>query len=203
MKLLKDVANSIALADAFSICDSTIIHARNASLKNRVDDVVDLVEVRHDKRINLSVKSIISITLVHLELVELNECLVHASLIHLKLLLLVSEKLLEIRATISDRLLEIRHLTVVLGKHRRKLVALAAFEVVGPFLSETELTPKLLNFILAAATRAILVMKSAVTLTDHVGQLQVLRLDLTLELLASVDGLLCAGRLELNCLEFL
>ncbi|KAI6775152.1 hypothetical protein HG530_001910 [Fusarium avenaceum] len=221
MKLLNDVANSIALAEAFSICDSTyeerIVHTRNTRLKDRVNDVVDLIEVRHDQGIDLAIQSMVSITLIHLQLVELNEGLIHARLVHLKLLLLVPEKLLKVRAAISEvhvsvlqlarlvaeGLLKVRHLTVVLGEHGRKLVALAALHVVGLLLCQAKFPPELLDLILAAAARAVLVVKGAITLADHVGQLEVLGLDLTLKLLSSVDGLLCAGCLELNSLELL
>lgn len=43
-------------------------------------------------------------------------------------------------------------------------------------------------------------MQCTVSLTDHIGQLQVLRLEFTLELLSPVNGLLCRGRLQLEAL---
>ncbi|KAH6607334.1 hypothetical protein Trco_003647 [Trichoderma cornu-damae] len=194
-----------------------VVHARDAGLQHRVDDVVDLVQVRQDEGIDLAVERVVRLSLVLLQLVQLYERLVHAGLVDLELLLLVAQELLEVGIAgsdlalrllqrprlVSERLFQVAHLAVVLGEHRGELVALAALEVVRAVLRHAQLSLEPLELVLVAAAGSVLVVQRSVALPDHVGQLEVLRLDLSLELLALLDGLLRACRLELHRLEFL
>ncbi|CAG9945583.1 unnamed protein product [Clonostachys rosea f. rosea IK726] len=194
-----------------------VVDARNSCLEHRVDDVVDLVQVGQDERIDLPVEGAVADSLVLPEIVELEKRLVHARFVDLELLLLVAKQLLQIRVPVShvglgvleglglvaQGLLKVGHLAVVLGEHGGEFVALASLQVVGAVVCHAELALELLNLILAAAARSVLVVECAVPLADHVGQLEVLGLDLALQLLAPVDGLLRTGGLELDRLELL
>ncbi|CRK40697.1 hypothetical protein BN1708_008289 [Verticillium longisporum] len=140
-----------------------IIHALDTRLQHRVDDVVNLVKIGHDERINLAVQGVVRLALILSQLVELDEGLVHARLVNLELLLLVAEKLLNVSVAVGD-----------LG-------------VIRFVEGHAELALELLNLVLAAARRAVLVVKGTISFPDH--------------LLASLYRLGSRGCLELHRLE--
>ncbi|KAK0753541.1 hypothetical protein B0T18DRAFT_17360 [Schizothecium vesticola] len=194
-----------------------VVNPGHACLQDRVDHLVDLVQLGKDDGIELSIQGLVGDALVVLELIQLDERLVHACFVDLELLLLVAEELLQVGAAVAElrlrllqsprlhaeRLLQIRHLAIVLGEHGRELVALAALEVIGAVEGHAELPPQLLDLVLLRARETVLVVEGSVALPDHVGQFQVLGLDLALQLLATINGFLGRGRLELDRLELL
>ncbi|KAL1836182.1 hypothetical protein VTK73DRAFT_5147 [Phialemonium thermophilum] len=194
-----------------------VVDALDAGLQDGVDDVVDLGEVGEHEGVDLAVEHLVGALAILLQLVELEQGLVHAGLVDLELLLLLAQQALEVGAALAQaglgllegarlgaqRLLEVGHLAVVLGQHGGELVALGALEVVGAVEGQAQLALELFDLVLVCALDAVLLVQGAVALTDHVGQLEVLGLDLALELVATVDGLLGGGGFELDGLEFL
>lgn len=96
--------------------------------------------------------------------------------------------------------LQISHLTVVLGQQRRDLSALRPLSILCPVNSEPQLPLDLLQLLLVRPSKTVPVVQGTVTLTDHISQLQVLRLELTFQLLPAVDRLLRRGGLDLETL---
>src|SRR4051794_38614319 len=91
---------------------------------------------------------------------------------------------------------KICHLTVVLGQHRRELVAFAPLEVICSIQRHPQLPLEFLQLFTVSPTKAILLMQGSISLSDHVSELKVLRLDFTLKFLSLIYGLLSRRSFE-------
>lgn len=112
--------------------------------------------------------------------------------------------LLDSTGLVSQSLLQVSHLTIILGQQRRDLSALRPLRILRPVNSKPQLALNFFQLLLIRTSKTVPVMESTVTLTDHISQLQVLRLELTLQLLPAVDSFLCRGGLDfetLGCLQ--
>lgn len=96
--------------------------------------------------------------------------------------------------------LQISHLTVILGQQRRDLSALRPLRILRPVNSKPELALNLLQLLFVRSSETVPVVQCTVTLTDHISQFQVLRLELALKLLPAVYSLLRRGGLDLEAL---
>jgi len=87
------------------------------------------------------------------------------------------------------------------GKQRRELSALGTVLDFDPLLSHLAFASQRLDLILLLAFKVIQIVKRAISLTNHSGQLQVLALHLLLKLLPLFDCSFGGGRLEMLLFE--
>lgn len=112
----------------------------------------------------------------------------------------LGQELVDLHLFGPQRILELGELTVVFLDEGRRVGRLVARGVIGALIGEAEVTLEALELILMARLDAIDVEATLIALADHLGELEVLGLDVLLHPLHPVDRLLCRVGLELHAL---
>lgn len=99
-----------------------------------------------------------------------------------------------------ERVLEISDLAVVPRHDARHFTALVPRRVLCTLIRKVEIALDAINLLLVARLETVEVVPCTIPFPNHISELEVLRLDVTLHALHLINGLLCRASLELEAL---